>query len=31
MKQSTHEVREKKNPNIIPVKFDIVVPSLGYL
>lgn len=28
MKQRTHETREKKNPNIIPVKFDIAVPSL---
>ena len=27
MKQRTHEVREKKNPNIITVKFDIAVPS----
>ena len=28
MKQRTHETREKKNPNIIQVKFDINVPSL---
>lgn len=23
-----YEINEKKNPNIIPVKFDIAVPSL---
>ena len=28
MRQRTHEVRGKKNPNVIPVKFDIAVPSL---
>jgi hypothetical protein len=22
-----HETREKKNPNIIPVKFDVAVPN----
>lgn len=27
MRQRAHEVREKKNPNIITVKFDIAVPS----
>jgi hypothetical protein len=28
MRQRAYEVREKKNPNIITVKFDIAVPSL---
>ena len=26
--QRMHETREKKNPNVISVKFDVVAPSL---